>query len=104
MFDPKQLQEVEEGNKCYEEAVAKTLAKNPERKENFTTGGGIPLKRTYTPKDLEGLDYSEDLGFPGQYPYTRGVQPRCTAAASGRCASMPVLRQLKIPTNVTAIF
>ena len=75
MFDPKQLQEVAEGSKCYESSVAKTLAKNPERKENFTTGGGIPLKRTYTPEDLEGLDYSKDLGFPGQYPYTRGVQP-----------------------------
>mgnify|MGYP000934320393 CR=1 FL=1 len=75
MFDPKQLQEVEEGSKCYEGSVAKTLAKNPERKDNFTTGGGIPLKRTYTPQDLEGLDYSKDLGFPGQYPYTRGVQP-----------------------------
>ena len=75
MFDPKQLQEVAEGSTCYESSVAKTLAKNPERKENFTTGGGIPLKRTYTPEDLEGLDYSKDLGFPGQYPYTRGVQP-----------------------------
>jgi methylmalonyl-CoA mutase N-terminal domain/subunit len=46
VFDPKQLQEVAEGSKCYESSVAKTLAKNPERKENFTTGGGIPLKRT----------------------------------------------------------
>ena len=75
MFDPKQLQEVAEGSTCYESSVAKTLAKNPERKGNFTTGGGIPLKTTYTPEDLEGLDYSKDLGFPGQYPYTRGVQP-----------------------------
>lgn len=75
MFDPKQLQEVAEGNKNYESSVAKALAKYPERKENFTTSGGIPLKRTYTPEDLEGLDYSKDIGFPGQYPYTRGVQP-----------------------------
>lgn len=75
MFDPKQLQEVAESGKCYEASVAKVLARNPERKENFTTSGGIPLKRTYTPADLEGLDYSKDLGFPGQYPYTRGVQP-----------------------------
>ncbi len=75
MFDPKQIQEVSEGVKRYEEATAKVIAKNPERKENFTTGGGIPLKRTYTPEDLEGLDFTKDLGFPGQYPYTRGVQP-----------------------------
>ena len=44
-------------------------------KEAFTTGGGIPLERLYTPIDIEGLDYCEDLGFPGSYPYTRGVQP-----------------------------
>jgi len=44
-------------------------------KEVFTTGGGIPLERLYTPMDIEDLDYCEDLGFPGSYPYTRGVQP-----------------------------
>ena len=75
MFEPTQLQEVAEGKKAYEAAVAKALAKGPERKENFTTSGGIPLKRTYTPEDVNGVDYAKDLGFPGAYPYTRGVQP-----------------------------
>lgn len=75
MFDPKQLQDAAEASKAYEASVVKALVKGPERKENFTTGGGIPLKRTYSPQDLEGLDYGKDLGFPGQYPYTRGVQP-----------------------------
>ena len=56
-------------------AVAKALTKGPERKENFTTGGGIPLKRTYTPEDVDSVDYTKDLGFPGVYPFTRGVQP-----------------------------
>ena len=64
-----------EGRKKYDQAVAKGLSRHPEMKEVFTTGGGIPLERLYTPVDIEGLDYCEDLGFPGSYPYTRGVQP-----------------------------
>lgn len=75
MFEPTQLQEVAEGKKAYEAAVEKALTKGPERKANFTTGGGIPLKRTYTPEDVNGVDYAKDLGFPGVFPYTRGVQP-----------------------------
>lgn len=64
-----------EGRKKYDQAVAKGLSRHPEMKEVFTTGGGIPLERLYTPMDIEDLDYCEDLGFPGSYPYTRGVQP-----------------------------
>lgn len=75
MFEPTQLQEVAEGKKAYEAAVEKALTKGPERKANFTTGGGIPLKRTYTPEDVNAVDYAKDLGFPGVFPYTRGVQP-----------------------------
>jgi len=44
-----------------------------ERRQNFTTSSGIPVKRLYTPLDLEGFDYLRDLGFPGTPPYTRGV-------------------------------
>ena len=75
MFEPTQLQEVAEGKKAYEAAVEKALTKGPERKANFTTGSGIPLQRTYTPADVNNVDYNKDLGFPGAYPYTRGVQP-----------------------------
>jgi len=53
----------------------KVLAKSPEREETFRTESGIPVKRLYTPLDLEGSDYVEDLGFPGAYPFTRGVYP-----------------------------
>ena len=63
MFDPKQLQEVAEGQVAFDAAVEKALVKGPERKENFTTGGGIPLKRTYTPADVENVDYAKDLGL-----------------------------------------
>lgn len=75
MFDRNQLKEVESGRKTYDVAVTKALEKNPERKTKFTTGGGIPLKRIYTPEDVNNTDYAKDLGFPGEYPFTRGVQP-----------------------------
>ncbi|MBZ0282026.1 MAG: methylmalonyl-CoA mutase family protein [Anaerolineae bacterium] len=45
-----------------------------ERKEQFVTSSDIPLKRLYTPEDIP-LDYAGDLGEPGEYPFTRGVQP-----------------------------
>lgn len=51
------------------------LAKRPERKESFVNTSGIPVKRLYSPVDTEDTDYLERLGFPGEYPYTRGVQP-----------------------------
>ncbi len=47
----------------------------PERREEFRTDAGIPVKDLYTPLDMEGIDYLGDIGFPGQPPYTRGVYP-----------------------------
>ncbi|MBP9627258.1 MAG: methylmalonyl-CoA mutase family protein [Synergistaceae bacterium] len=75
MFDEKKLDEMKAVKKTYQAAVEKTLAKGPERKEKFTTGGGIPLERLYTPEDVQNVDYLQDVGFPGIFPYTRGVQP-----------------------------
>jgi len=51
-----------------------TLRRFPERQERFDTLSGIPLDRVYTPADVP-VDYLQDLGFPGEYPFTRGVQP-----------------------------
>ena len=50
------------------------LERFPERREQFETLSGIPLERVYTPAEVE-VDYLNDLGFPGEYPFTRGVQP-----------------------------
>jgi methylmalonyl-CoA mutase N-terminal domain/subunit len=55
--------------------VEKGLLKKPEQKENFVNSSGIPIKRLYTPLDNIEIDYLSDLGFPGEYPFTRGVQP-----------------------------
>lgn len=56
-------------------AVRGARAKIGERKPTFTTSSGIPVDLIYTPEDVAGLDYVSDLGFPGEFPFTRGVQP-----------------------------
>jgi len=52
-----------------------TLARWPERAVEFVTTSGEPVQRLYTPVDTSEQDYARDLGFPGQYPFTRGVHP-----------------------------
>lgn len=60
----------------WERTVVKpTLEKYPERKANFVTGSSDPIQPLYAPDDLVDFDYLRDLAFPGQYPFTRGVQP-----------------------------
>jgi methylmalonyl-CoA mutase, N-terminal domain len=51
------------------------LTRTPERKNAFRTHSGIDANRLYTPLDLADHEYLERLGFPGSYPYTRGVRP-----------------------------
>ncbi len=73
-FDKRKLEEIKKAEQEWEEKVVKPLiAKRPERKEKFMTDDGFEIKRVYTPADLENWDYLEKLGFPGQYPFTRGV-------------------------------
>ena len=76
MFDEKVLQKIQAGKEKWDQGpVAKTLAKSPEAKPVFTTISGAPVERLYTPLDVKGLDYDRDLGYPGMFPFTRGVQP-----------------------------
>ncbi|MDY7037558.1 MAG: methylmalonyl-CoA mutase family protein, partial [Thermodesulfobacteriota bacterium] len=55
--------------------VQDSLTKRPERKKDFINTSGIPIERLYTPLDNGDMNYLSELGFPGEYPYTRGVQP-----------------------------
>jgi methylmalonyl-CoA mutase N-terminal domain/subunit len=57
-----------------ERAVALVLARHPERKQSFQTTSEIEVERLYTPADAP-VDYDRDLGYPGEYPFTRGIQP-----------------------------
>src|SRR6266508_5420555 len=64
----------EQYKKWQETTLKKSLDKSKERKERFETSSGIEVPRVVLPVD-EDPDYDEKLGFPGEYPYTRGVQP-----------------------------
>ncbi|MGQ9748715.1 acyl-CoA mutase large subunit family protein [Desulfosoma sp.] len=76
MFDEKALEHIRAGKDKWEKTIlGKTLSKAPERKAAFTSISGTPVERLYTPLDVQGLDYERDLGYPGQFPFTRGVQP-----------------------------
>ncbi|MGQ9530438.1 MAG: acyl-CoA mutase large subunit family protein [Candidatus Bathycorpusculaceae bacterium] len=75
LFDEQKLEEINKRKMEWEkETVTKSLEKLPERAE-FLTSSDIPISRVYTPFDIAELDYLRDLGFPGEYPFTRGVYP-----------------------------
>jgi methylmalonyl-CoA mutase N-terminal domain/subunit len=59
----------------WSKSVESKLGKNPERKKEFLNTSGIPLRRLYTPLHIKELNYMTEIGFPGSYPFTRGVQP-----------------------------
>lgn len=61
--------------KWEERKLDPALKRGGERKKKFTTTSGIEIKRQYDPSDLDGFEYVTDLGFAGEYPFTRGVQP-----------------------------
>jgi methylmalonyl-CoA mutase N-terminal domain/subunit len=74
MFDQNELDEIRRaGNRWRETTLSQTLARRPERSDEFTTISGEAVDRLYTPADLSDFDYMRDLGFPGEYPYTRGI-------------------------------
>lgn len=76
MYDEKKLEEIKMKREDWEKNHReKAIAKFPERKEEFKTSSEIEIKPIYTPEDVKDIDYLEKLGFPGEYPYTRGVQP-----------------------------
>lgn len=75
MFKEEELERISKARLKYEEGVKKATQRYPERKSTFTTSGGVPVERVYTPENVKDLDYVKDLGFPGEYPYTCGVQP-----------------------------
>jgi methylmalonyl-CoA mutase, N-terminal domain len=58
-----------------ERKLAPALKRGAERKKQFSTTSGIEINRLYDPTDSNGFDFTRDLGFPGDYPFTRGVQP-----------------------------
>jgi len=75
MFREDHLKAIDDEEKRWVDDLSKVISEVPERLPRFSTISDMEVKGLYTPKDLEHLDYSRDVGFPGIYPFTRGVQP-----------------------------
>jgi methylmalonyl-CoA mutase N-terminal domain/subunit len=75
MLRKDELKEVEEEKKRWLEDLAEILRETPERLPRFTTVSDLEINGLYTPGDMRDIDYLRDVGFPGDYPFTRGVQP-----------------------------
>ncbi len=75
MADKVDVDSLAKAFESWSKSVESKLGKNPERKKEFLNTSGIPVHRLYTPVHTKDLDYLTDVGFPGSYPFTRGVQP-----------------------------
>ena len=74
MFDKEELNRIIKERERWEKTtLPKWVSRRPERKSEFKNLSEIPIKRVYTPEDVKDMDYTRDLGFPGEYPFTRGL-------------------------------
>jgi methylmalonyl-CoA mutase N-terminal domain/subunit len=75
MFDQKDLDSIRESRQEWESETLEPFLEKGERKERFATVSNHEVDRLYTPEDVSNIDYDEDLGYPGEPPYTRGPYP-----------------------------
>ncbi|MFQ6061211.1 MAG: methylmalonyl-CoA mutase [Thermoplasmata archaeon] len=76
MYDKSRIKEIEkEYERWKKECLEESMKILPERKNPFITTSGVPIERLYTPLDIRDIDYLEQLGLPGEYPFTRGIHP-----------------------------
>ncbi|MFQ5908780.1 MAG: methylmalonyl-CoA mutase [Thermoplasmata archaeon] len=76
MVDSRSRKDIEAARRAWEEEdLAASLRSRPEHKERFLTTSSEEVGRLYTPLDTPDFDYLKDLGFPGEFPFTRGVHP-----------------------------
>jgi methylmalonyl-CoA mutase N-terminal domain/subunit len=74
MSDKQEISKIEKERKRWEKTTLPNWIKQcPERKKEFKNHSGMQIKNVYTPEDLKNMNYMRDLGFPGEYPFTRGV-------------------------------
>ena len=76
MFDQEKLNALRQAlDEWTKKTLNQTLTRIPERRQQFLTTSSEPVNRLYTPLDIADMDYLQDMGLPGEYPYTRGVHP-----------------------------
>ncbi|HLF26639.1 MAG TPA: methylmalonyl-CoA mutase family protein [Anaerolineae bacterium] len=86
MYDKSKLTDIAQARDKWEETTLHhTLSRMPERAQKFITASGEEVDRLYTPLDIPDFDYVDDLGFPGEYPFTRGIH---ATAQRGRLWTM----------------
>jgi len=74
-FNDKIFDDIKKKGEEWEKELEKVFAAHPERLPRFSTVSDWEIGRLYTPADVKGQDFMRDIGFPGDYPFTRGVQP-----------------------------
>ena len=74
-FNPKIFQDIEEKYNAWKKKLNRVFSARPARLDRFSTVSDWEINDIYTPADLKGQDFDADIGFPGDYPFTRGVQP-----------------------------
>jgi methylmalonyl-CoA mutase N-terminal domain/subunit len=74
LFNEDEVAKIESETNTWQKYLEEKLATAPQSRESFTTVSGSQIRELYTPTDIKDFDYGTKLGFPGQYPYTRGVQ------------------------------
>lgn len=75
MFTEETLRQARKGKERWQKEVDKAIAQKPERQERFSTVSDLEIKRIYTPEDIKDLNFEDDIGYPGFFPFTRGCQP-----------------------------
>ena len=75
MADDAAKKDLQKAGQEYQQRLSDALARQSEPKPVPETSYGMPLKSVYTPEDATDGDYMRDLGFPGDYPFTRGIRP-----------------------------
>ena len=75
MFKEDKIKEISKDREAWEDKFNKTSAKISDKKERFSTVSDMEIRGLYTPVDIRDSDFEREVGFPGEYPFTRGVQP-----------------------------
>lgn len=75
LFDKKIFDDLRASREKWEQELKKAFDARPERLERFATVSDQEIERIYTPEQVRELDFQRDIGFPGQFPFTRGCQP-----------------------------
>lgn len=74
-YNREMLEEAKAAYERWDREVKEVFDKHPERLKRFSTVSDMEIRRIYTPLDVQEQDFTKDVGAPGQYPFTRGVQP-----------------------------